>query len=335
MKKSLIIICFSLFIIAFTSFKPSKTSKHFTIKQISEGVWAAINNDNYGHAICNAGIVDLGDKTLIFDPFMNLDAAADLKEVAFELTNKQASIIVNSHFHNDHVRGNQLFENATIISSYWTKNEMAISEPEELASEKISAPKSLVNAKNKLAASLTQKDKEENIMWIGYYEGVIANNPFIKTTLPNLTFTDSLWVYGTKQNVKLIEFKNGHTQSDVVLFVPKHKVVFMGDLLFEKRHPFLGYGKPNSWIKNLDEIITKPDMNVFVPGHGEVGGKAVVKLQRQYISELQEMVVSSKQKHIADSIIRKTPISPVYKDWKFERFYGFNLAFLIRENTKK
>ena len=51
---------------------PPKTSKHFTIKPMAPGVWAAINNDEYGHAICNAGIVDLGDKTLIYDPFMNM-----------------------------------------------------------------------------------------------------------------------------------------------------------------------------------------------------------------------------------------------------------------------
>src|SRR4051812_33749820 len=91
------------------SFSPPAPSKHFTIQKLSEGVWAAINNDNYGHAICNAGIVDLGDKTLLFDPFMNLDAAAELKAMARELTHKEASIVINSHYHNDHVRGNQLF----------------------------------------------------------------------------------------------------------------------------------------------------------------------------------------------------------------------------------
>ena len=79
MKKLLSIICFALLTLISTSFRPVKTSKHFTVKLIAPGIWAAINNDNYGHAICNAGIVDLGDKTLIFDPFMNLDAAADLK----------------------------------------------------------------------------------------------------------------------------------------------------------------------------------------------------------------------------------------------------------------
>src|SRR3954469_14156868 len=68
------------------SFTPPKSSRHFTIHKVSDGVWAAVNNDHYGHAICNAGIVDLGNKTVVFDPFMNLDAAADLKAIARELT---------------------------------------------------------------------------------------------------------------------------------------------------------------------------------------------------------------------------------------------------------
>ena len=74
------------------------SSKHFTVQQLEPGVWAVINNDQYGHAICNAGIIDLGDKTVIFDPLMNIDAANDLKRVAMELTHKPVSIVINSHY---------------------------------------------------------------------------------------------------------------------------------------------------------------------------------------------------------------------------------------------
>jgi hypothetical protein len=31
-----------------------------------------------GYAICNVGIVDIGDKTIIFDTFISPDAAKDL-----------------------------------------------------------------------------------------------------------------------------------------------------------------------------------------------------------------------------------------------------------------
>ncbi len=45
------------------------SSKYFTIERLDHGIYAAISK-NGGHAICNAGIIDLGDAVLVFDPFM-------------------------------------------------------------------------------------------------------------------------------------------------------------------------------------------------------------------------------------------------------------------------
>ena len=41
-------------------------SKHFRIEHMTEGVYAVIHIDG-GAAIGNAGIVDLGDRTLVYD----------------------------------------------------------------------------------------------------------------------------------------------------------------------------------------------------------------------------------------------------------------------------
>ena len=52
-----------------------RPSGNFTIEELAPNVWVAIHNDNFGKAICNAGIIDLGNKTVIFDPFMTPSAA--------------------------------------------------------------------------------------------------------------------------------------------------------------------------------------------------------------------------------------------------------------------
>ena len=67
---------------AFLLFIPLSTDsvrppRHFNIDQLVTGVWAAIHNDNNGYAMCNAGIVDLGDKTIVYDPFLT---ARELKK---------------------------------------------------------------------------------------------------------------------------------------------------------------------------------------------------------------------------------------------------------------
>src|SRR5882724_3560786 len=173
---------------------PPPVSKHFNLKQLAPGIWAAIQNDNYGHAICNAGIVDLGDKTVVFDPFMTPEAARDLKETAEYLTGRKVTLVIDSHYHNDHIRGNQVFvPGANIISTEWTRNIMAASEKEEQEWEKKNAAGRALAEKEKLKKA-ADSEKQDLIMWIGYYEGINKSLPELKITVPDIAFSDSLWI---------------------------------------------------------------------------------------------------------------------------------------------
>jgi hypothetical protein len=40
--------------------------------------------------------------------------------------------------------------------------------------------------------------------------------------------------------------------------LPAEGIVFMGDLLFVHRHPWLGDGDPGSWKKHLERFIADP-----------------------------------------------------------------------------
>jgi glyoxylase-like metal-dependent hydrolase (beta-lactamase superfamily II) len=208
---------------------------------------------------------------------------------------------------------------------------MAISEPEELAWEKINAPKFVEITRQKLKTA-TGKEKAELPMWIGYYEAMVANGPLVKTTLPTITFNDSLWIHGTQRSVLLVEYKNGHSKSDAVMILPKEGISFMGDLLFEKRHPYLGDGNPSAWISILNKIYGDTSLHKFVPGHGKVTGKAEIKEMRNYISDIKQLVNDAMQKNQPDSVIKKSAIPPAYADWKFGQFFGFNVNFLLKES---
>ena len=91
-------------------------SKHFRLQQLADGVYAAIHIDG-GAAIGNAGIVDLGDRTLIFDSFFTPQAAEDLRTAAEALTGRPVNAVTNSHYHNEHIWGNQVFSSDTDIMS--------------------------------------------------------------------------------------------------------------------------------------------------------------------------------------------------------------------------
>ena len=95
-------------------------SEHFELKQIGDGVYAAIGVMN-----SNGGIIDLGDQTLIFDTFESHLAAEDLAAAAEALTGRRATYVIISHAHADHWCGNQAFgPEMPIITTHATREEM-------------------------------------------------------------------------------------------------------------------------------------------------------------------------------------------------------------------
>jgi cyclase len=87
----------------------------FHLEQVAEGAWAAVAASQF--AVGNAGIVDLGGETLVFDTFFTPAAARGLLEEARRLGLPPVSVVVNSHWHGDHVRGNQIFEGVPIVAT--------------------------------------------------------------------------------------------------------------------------------------------------------------------------------------------------------------------------
>jgi glyoxylase-like metal-dependent hydrolase (beta-lactamase superfamily II) len=305
-----------------------KPSRHFSLVGLSEGVWAAIHQDPGGHAICNAGIIDLGDKTMVMDPFMNPDAASDLKNAAEQLTGKPVSIVVNSHFHNDHIRGNQCFERASVISTAWTAARIRETATQELAWEKENAP-ALLDDTQKMLDSATGFHREELLMWLGYFEGMVQFNERIRLKFPDRTFSDSLWIRGTKRTVRLVEIRKGHTESDLVMFLPAERIMFTGDLLFNERHPWLGDGDPGHWAQQLETWISDTGVKQFIPGHGAPGDKEIVKRMLGYLRTM-SAAASAIPSNSPDSVVVRTPIPPEYASWKFSRFFKPNLMYVFK-----
>src|SRR4051812_48526290 len=114
-------------------------SRHFDVNRLADGIYAMVAKPG-GYAICNAGVIDLGREVLVFDDFMTPQAAADLARFISSIIKKPVRYVVNSHYHNDHIRGNQVFSGAIIIGTPITKQLIETREPLEIADEKTYAP---------------------------------------------------------------------------------------------------------------------------------------------------------------------------------------------------
>lgn len=305
-----------------------KPSVNFFIEQLAPNVWAAIHNDNYGKAICNAAIIDLGDKTVVFDPFMTPSAALELRDIARQLTKRNYAYVVNSHYHNDHIRGNQAFlPNATIVSTKITRDQIERNEPGEQEWEKKHAP-TLLQAIRKRMVNANEIERAELPYWIGYYEGILESSDQLFTALADEIFEDSLWIVGKDMNIKLVETRNGHTISDVVMLLPDLGIAFMGDLLCTNRHPWLSDGDVNGWRNSLKLFYEDTVYKTYVPGHGTVSSKKALKILYDYLGDVQTLCDQA-QTDSAQEELMNSPIPDAYKGWFCGRFYQPNLQFLL------
>ena len=309
-------------------------SPHFRIEKLSEGVYAAIHTPG-GYAICNAGIVDLGEKTLIFDPFIAPEAARDLLRAAEALTSHPVAYVVNSHFHNDHIRGTQVFSPpATVISTTRTRELIARHEPEAIAAEKEYAPKRLTELRAAMKAEQDSLKRRELSLMVGYFEALTKSNPHLDITLPTLTFDEQLILHGKARTVKLIATGKGHTESDLIMVLPKEKIVFTGDLLFIGYHPWLADGFPEEWIAVLHDI-GNGEPEVLVPGHGPVGKPADLSTMAGYIemadSLTRQMIRSGKPIEMLSAMQPPQP----YDAWRLSTFFIPNLRFMYQHAHEK
>lgn len=82
-------------------------SSHYDWQPLQDGILAAVMKpDGDSHAESNSGIVDLGDQTLVFDSSNTPRAARDLLAASLAFTGREPTFVINSHWHDDHVRGN-------------------------------------------------------------------------------------------------------------------------------------------------------------------------------------------------------------------------------------
>jgi glyoxylase-like metal-dependent hydrolase (beta-lactamase superfamily II) len=304
-------------------------SKHFQIERLADGVYAAVASEQ-GYACCNAGIIDIGDRTVLFDTFISPEAARDLLKVAEQLTSNKITQVINSHEHNDHIRGNQVFDsNVDIISTALTREAIARNEPGQIKLEKETILKEIIDAQSKLDAEKDAKRRRELALLISYMQGVSESHCELKTRLPNITFENGLTIHGAERTIKLLPLA-GHTFSDVVLYLPKEKIAFMSDLLFVNMHPYLASGSPEQWKQSLAKV-EKLGVRIAVPGHGSVGRSTDLSVMSQYIQSLESIVVNmiKSGKQVEQASLEQVP--PPFDTWLcLENFFVTNLKFLYK-----
>lgn len=267
------------------------TSEHFVLHELAEGVYAALGREG-SPTFSNAGIVDLGDQTLVLDAFELPAAAADLRAAAEQLTGRPVTAVILSHVHGDHSVGLGAFAPETpVLSSPAIRANLpgAVAWIRGFQQDPGELEAALEAERQRLAAAEEGPERAGVARTVARLEALRAALPTLTFRLPDLTFEGRLAFHGARRRVEVHAVEPGHTASDVYLLLPDDGVCFMGDLGFFESQPFMAFCDPEAWMAWLAEAEGW-DVETFVPGHGPVGSKADLARQRRYIAALEAMV---------------------------------------------
>ena len=264
-------------------------SIHYEWQPLADGVWAAVmKTDGRSLAASNAGIVDLGDQTLLFDTSNTPAAARDLLTACENLTGREPTFVMNSHWHGDHIRGNQVFTASHIVSTQKTAELIATQGQAQLQFQRDNLPQLYAAEEAKLAAAEGEAEKADIMQTLAFYQPTLMALPELEICIPTLTFERKVTFSGSQRMVELISDGGGHTASDAYLYLPDCDVVFAADLLFNGYHAFISNGDPDVNVRLLNDVL-RLEPTAVVPGHGPVGTVADVQAMQHYLRTLQQL----------------------------------------------
>jgi cyclase len=226
--------------------------KDFRLQRIGNGVWAAIVTDE-GLAGGNAGFVIGDDGVAVIDTFQDPGPAKVMLEEIRKLTSLPIRFVVNTHYHLDHVNGNDVFAaaGATIVAH---RNVRAWMRTENI--KMLDPP-----------VTLEKKARVQSL------------------TLPTVVHDSHIVLYLGSRRIN-VRYYPGHTGGDSTVWIPDAKVVFCGDILWKEHIPNLIDASTEAWIGTLDAMQKDYGPSTWVPGHGAVANAQDVRIFRNYLEGL-------------------------------------------------
>jgi glyoxylase-like metal-dependent hydrolase (beta-lactamase superfamily II) len=254
-------------------------------ERIADGIFYATTSGTMQTG-ANSPIIVTDSETVIIDsgtsPAAGRALIADVKAVS----DKPVKYVIDSHYHYDHLYGNQVFgPDVQIIGHDHTRERLKANTLEQYTFLVSVNPARVDTLRQRIAAEKDAQQKRtlerQLTNALDYREAVKE----VKQTPPNMTFNDTMTVYRGGREMHLLYLGRGHTDTDVVTFLPRERIVATGDLM-ESVISYMGDSYPQEWIATLDKLKTL-DFDTVLPGHGvPFKGKERITAFQEYLRDL-------------------------------------------------
>jgi len=294
-------------------------SPHFRLQRVAPGVHVAIASLD-GAGLCNAGIVDLGGATLVFDSMLTPAAGADLARAALRLTGRRAAWVVNSHWHGDHIWGNGAFPTSHVVSSRLVRLTIRRRSRRQFDLDRHEFRRRRDDG-NRFGDGLSEVDRRT---LLGWSRGLLGAPPRMPIVAPDVTFSEELNLEGSRRQARLITYGGGHSPSDVFAYLPDDGLLLVGDLSNSGMHPSVSDGDPRSWARILQRIDRLSSDSVL-PGHGPFGPRSMLASTRRYLEYLDRIARTAVRRRATLRELLGRPLPREFRDWNFRMMYPGNV----------
>lgn len=303
--------------------------KEYDVVRLAEGVHGIVWREPLRDPIEGNALIVINDEdVLVVDAALFPSTARRMAGEVQKLTKKPVRYVVNTHWHDDHHGGNQVYRElwpeVQFISHRHTRTD-AIEQSHDPRPENIERLRKRVpdferwletgeDDDGKPVDDARRKRIENAIV---FYGTAIDELESIEATPPDLSFEDAVVLHRGERTIEIRWLGLANTRGDVVVYLPRERIVASGDIIV---HPIpFGFGSYyGDWVDTLGRIDAL-EADVIFPGHGEV------QHDRDYVHRLQallEDLVEQVDAAVAEGAsLEETQARVTLADWQ-DRFAG-------------
>ena len=224
----------------------------------------------------NSIVVVSTDGVLVFDSNGTPAAAAAVLGEIRAITSQPVRYVVHSHWHWDHWYGAEVYRTAfpdvRVIAHDKTRALMAgpalaFNQPgleTQLPQYIQSLEKRIATGESAVPPAVDLAALREALDDARYF---LAQKTSVRHTLPDLTFSERLDLTLGERQIQLLNFGRAVTPGDALMYLPKERVLAVGDLIVNPI-TFALSSFPTEWLTALEKVDALP-ADVIITGHGE------------------------------------------------------------------
>jgi glyoxylase-like metal-dependent hydrolase (beta-lactamase superfamily II) len=210
--------------------------------------------------------------------------ADKIKAAIAAVSDKPIQYVVNTHWHQDHVGGNEYFAKAgaTVVAQD--------------------------NVRKRVSTEQVVKILNRTVP------------PLPESAWPVITFSRSVTFHLNGNEIFIFHIPRAHTDGDAVVHFMKSNVIHMGDIYFNGTYPFIDIfsgGSIKGMIAAVKQILLLCDQDTkVIPGHGHLSNKAELEEYLKMLVTVRDRISREiKAGKTLDAVLAAKPTSDLDPVW--------------------